>query len=471
MSQLHTFLNTLDDAELAQIKDIRLIGKERTVFDQLVKYRGQELPANDDILQALGITGTHFYKIASVLLRKFYDKLADEGGIALLEYLKRKGLYTLLRHEALAQDKQWRKKQSSKEKENYYLQAFRLMLDLPYKYYDEKLRDAFGEKYLEAKADASESDSLYIKYHTLFADCNRLAAQKNPKEAFVIGPQQLEQFEKDLSGTEHYLALYYLYRTFCSYYTYYELNSAMQVSYLEKAMLLKDKIRQYFPVDVGQFLQLLYADALFRDARVGDAYKIYDETFSQGVAENMYGYHYHCEQYALSAIIKGEYDKALAILDKVFSTIIAGRTDIFATRGTLTYAKLYLSNGDHKKALQYISLGREINDKTFYQPFDVQLRLLENIHFFLIGDYDFAHLLATRNIKYIRSQKEAALLGDYSTIFKTMIAMINSIHRETALPAGYEEEYERISRQYINLYCNLLHKVRIKAKEETKIRS
>jgi hypothetical protein len=467
MSQLYTLMNSLDDAELSRIKEMRLIGKERSVFDHMLQLRGRELPTIDIILKAVSVTDTHFYKINSVLLRKCYEVLVEEGGITLLHYLKRKGLFPLLRHEMLAQDKLWSKKEKNTDKEKFYLACFHLLIDFPYKFYDKKLCDAFGEKYLEAKK-ADASDKLYVKYHKLFADSNRLAAQKNPGKAFGVGPAELKEHEEQLKGTKHYLAQYYLYRTFCSYYTYYESNPARVLEYLQKAIALKDKISDFFPVNIGQFLRFLYADALFTNNRTAEAYKLYKEVFDEDVDEGMYGYHYHCEQYALSAITQQEYDKAAEMLDSVFKASIESRNDIYATRGALTYAKLFLSSGEYRNALSYINIAREINEKTFYLPFDVQLRLLENMLFFFKGDYDFSHQLAGRNIKFAKSQGTTELLNDYLILWKSIIAMVNSIDRGTPFPKNLEEDYERISNRYVNLYCNLPRMLRAKTAEAMK---
>ena len=226
--------------------------------------------------------------------------------------------------------------------------------------------------------------------------------------------------------------------------------------YLKKAIALKDQVQPFFPVDVGAFLQLLSADALFQDNHFKEAFTLYEKVFSRQVDEQMYGYHYHCEQHALLAIICEENEKAFSILRKVFDPCIEQKQDIYATRGALTYAKLFTALGDHKKALHYINIAREINEKTFYLPFDLQLRVLENLCFFFKGDDDFAHQLTVRNLKFLHSQKMDAVLKDYLTLFRIISALIKCRQDHKPLPAKYQADYVRISSQYMNLYCNLL---------------
>jgi tetratricopeptide (TPR) repeat protein len=158
----------------------------------------------------------------------------------------------------------------------------------------------------------------------------------------------------------------------------------------------------------------------------------------------------------LLCIIHRQFEKAAQLLKTIFDPCIAKRQDIFATRGALSYAKLYLSTGDHKKALHYINLAREINEKTFYLPFDLQLRVLENICFYKKGEYDFAQQLTVRNLKFLHSQEADSSLDDYKLFFRILAAFIKCAEEKRSLPEKFRKDHERIGMQYRNLYCNLL---------------
>jgi hypothetical protein len=455
LSQLHALFQTLAPQEISRLRSLRLIGKEREVFNLVMDSREGELPESDDLLEKLGITDSHYYKINSVLLRKSYQTLVPEEGAALLKYLKLKNLFHLLRHEILAQDKKLAARMTDEERKQFFLSAFHYFIDFPYKFYDKKLTDLFGQKYLSAIPNCPESDKAYVEYHKLFADVNRMAARKNPSKALGITIDELFNREDQLRSEGHSLALYYLYRAICSYYTYYEKDNERVIRYLEKASGLKNEIAWFFPIDIGQFLDLLYADALFRANKISRANEIYTAAFSKGVDESMYGYYYHCEQYVLVSIIMDNFSQALELLNRIFLPCINNKLDIYATRGAMCYVKLYLSNGELKQASHYLGVAKSINEKTFYLPFDVQLRVLENIYFFLKGDYDFALQLANRNIKFLRSQEQEEVLGDYLMFWKMMVAFLNAIFKETEVPAPIIKDYEYLSSQYANLYCNL----------------
>lgn len=453
MSQLHSLIRTLNEAEIASLKSIRLIGKEKEVFDYVLKFKNSELPELTSILNDLAITDTHYYKINSILLRKAYQTIVPNQGNELLLYLKQKNLFTLLRHELLTQEK----KTTKALNDAFYLQGFHYLIDFPYKFYDKKLTEIFGKKYLAHKNKSDLSDQLYVKYHLLFSEINRTAARKNPIKALGFTINDLLKQEKELEKTSHHLAKYYLYRCICSYYTYYEKSNTKIIEYLKKAISLKNNIAYFFPIDIGQFLELLYADALLSNNNISDSEKIYKKVFDSGVQSNMYGYYYHCEQYALVLIIQKKYAEAQALLNEIFEPCIANKIDIYATRGAMCFTKLYLSNGELKNALHYLNIAKSINEKSFYLPFDVQLRVLENIYFFLKKDYDFVLQLATRNIKFVRSQEQESLFSDYITIWKFISAFANSILKFQKPSKEMIKDCEYLQEKYTCLYCNLFN--------------
>jgi hypothetical protein len=436
-----------------------LIGKEKLVYDFTKRFRDKEFPEIPLVVASLKITEAHYYKINSILLRKAYTALVPEQGTELLQFLKRKNLFNLLRHEIIFQDKKETARLNKKEQEKFYLNSFHYLIDLPYKYYDKKLIAQFGKKYISSSDDKAGSNELYVKFHTLFADLNRIAARKNPGKSINISINELLRYEKELSGSTHYLATYYLYRSFCSYYSYYDKQPEKVIEYLKKAMSLKKEIASFFPIDISLFLDLLYADALFTANKVAEAEKIYKQAFEKGIDENMYGYYFHCEQYVLVSIIQEKFNQAKELLDKVFQPCIKNRLDIYATRGAMCYVKLYLSNTDLKNALSYLNIAKVNNEKTFYLPFDVQLRVLENIYFFLKKDYDFSFQLANRNLKFLKSQEQTDIFENYLVLWKTIVGMLNAILRKNPMSDELIRDYNFLNDRYKNLYCGLLEKI------------
>ena len=82
---------------MSELNALRLIGKEKSVFDYTRRHLSGEFPEMEKVLKELQITDAHYYKINSVLLRKCYQTLVPGQEPELLQYLKRKSLFQLLR--------------------------------------------------------------------------------------------------------------------------------------------------------------------------------------------------------------------------------------------------------------------------------------------------------------------------------------------------------------------------------------
>lgn len=456
MSQLHSLFQTLSEQEKEIICSQRLIGKEKEVFDYILKKSNEELENTQLLLKELSITDSHFYKIHSVLVRKCYEWLVPNQGMELLQFLKRKNLFNLLRHEILFQEK---KLNAHADKTEFYLKCFHFLIDFPYKFYDSKLTDSFGEKYLKSLPNQGDSEKLYVQFHKLFSEINRNAARKDPLKTLKVAIDDLLKEEKKLETTQHHLAKYYLLRSICSYYTYYEKNDEKVIEYLQKAMQLKKAIAYFFSIDIGKFLDLLYADALFASNKTDEAHDKYNQIFATGVDEDMYGYYYHCEQYCLTLIIKKEYDKAHSLLNAVFKPCIDNKMDIYATRGAMTFAKLFLSSGELKSALRFLNIAKGINEKSFYLPFDIQLRVLESIYFILKKDFEFVSQLANKNIKFLKSQQQHKLFADYLLLWKTISVAIAGQSKKSKEKLPVKENFDFLNKRYRNLYCDLIKTV------------
>ncbi len=455
MNWIHALINSLNEPEVKKLSALKLIGKEKELATFFISHKNQIIPEAEDICNKFEISATHYYKICSVLLNKFYNTLCDTSNpFNLFYFLISKGLYAHFKSAVLQVEKRVLKEQKI-DLSSFYLKSFHLLLDIPYRFFDEKLRNRFAESYLKHKANVSIADKEYIKYHCIYNDINIAAARKNPTRHLKTDVKKLLNNEKKLKENNCHLALYYLYRTVCSYYSYFDKNPQEVVVYLQKAIELKDYIKDFFPVNINQFLNLLYADALFVNNQTKEALAIYKQILGKGIEKNMYGYYYHFEQYALLNIIHKNFKEAERILEEEFQACIKNKMDIYATRGAMSFAKLYLSMGDFKKAMDYIRTGNSINEKSFYLPFDIQLRVLENIAFVLKGDFVFAKKQAVKNSKLIESQKENQLMKDYLDLWQLIINLCDIAMKKVQKSKDINKEAERLNRSFISLYANL----------------
>ena len=94
-------------------------------------------------------------------------------------------------------------------------------------------------------------------------------------------------------------------------------------------------------------------------------------------------------------------------------------------------------------------------------PFDLQLRVLENIYFYLKNDFLFAKQLATRNIKFIKGQHNNQTFENYILLFKSIIAFTNQIEEGTAIEKTILKKQISLQNGFKNLYCNLVEKLMV----------
>jgi len=459
MSWLHQLLNSLNTDEINSLQSITLRGKEKEVYKIYLAHLNLNTPEKEEICTRLEITNTHFYKINSILINKVYRHFFKDDALILIEFLSSRHLYNLLKTEILQQVKDI-ENSKFENKEKILLELFRKAIDLPYNCYHEKLVNIVSNKYLKLKKNSSEADKNYIFFHKLFADCNRFAAARKPEKYFTLNENNLFEYEKNLIHLKHHLALYYLYRTFISFYTYYDPNPELQLVYLEKAISLKGEIKKFFSIDIGVFLELLKADAFFSNKRFEEAFEIYDTIFYKGVEKEMYGYFYHCEQFALVTIILKNYGKAETFLNKTFNQLITSRDGVFATRGLLSYSKLFLSLGDNKKAVQKINLANEINQKSFYLPFDLQLRVLECFAFYFKRDFDFTKQLIQRNVKFLSSLGSKKSYEIYFKFCSVLSSLISSKEKSVPVSLSNRNEIDRLHSNLVDIYGNLFLKLK-----------
>lgn len=430
MSWLHEILNKLTTQELEKLENFRLKGKEKQVYNYIYKARKKKLPSANDVCKIIEISTTHYYKINSILLEKLFEHLFSKNRLQLLNWLKNNSHFSLLKTELknICNGKHF--EDIALNNSSFFLACFHLCIDLPFVEYDIKLSKMLGELYLKSLTNSTDADLNYVKYHILFADCNRISASRNPNKNFQFDVNVSTKELESLLSKEHYLAYYYLCRTFVSYYSYVEINPQRALEFLEKAIKIQDEVAYFYPINIRQFLRLNYADLLINNNQIKDAFLEYTAIFNEGISNEMYGFYYHVEQYIIASLCTKNYIIAEELLEKYFNKLLNGSDTINNLRGLLCNAKLRLSLNDIKATQQLINLARGIIDKTSYLPFDLQLRVIENVCFLYKKDYEFTKQLAYRNIKFIEGLPSKKMYEKNTIFFKMISAIANSRSKE-----------------------------------------
>jgi hypothetical protein len=99
LSWLHEILNKLNDIEVEKLQNFRTKGKEKEVYNYLLKTRKKKLQSSVSIAISIDISSNHYHKINSVLISKLFCHLFGNDKIQLLNWLKSHSLYSILKTE------------------------------------------------------------------------------------------------------------------------------------------------------------------------------------------------------------------------------------------------------------------------------------------------------------------------------------------------------------------------------------
>jgi hypothetical protein len=403
MSQLHTIFNVLPNSEIAKIKKIRIIGKEREIFDSINSYRHKEFPQISTICDSAKITQSHFYKICSILLDKIYECLIPEKGVKLLQYLIGKGLYNHFKHEAMMQEKLLLAENASdKTLENFYLNCFKLSQKASAKDLDEKLVQNYGEKYLKYKKPIDKDDKYYVKLSLLSTVLYVLkATKKDIERAKSIGKELLGD-ELKLADSSNVLTKYELYKSLSTYYQHTEGDAANAKKYIEKNVSLINSNLSYFEKDEQILVKCKQAEINYMNSAFDTAYNLYTQIFTefQHELENDF---YHHSKYIQLAILTKNYSIAKDVLNNHFGVYLESKQGPQALMASISYAKLYLFT-DISQANKYIQQAKKLISKSYYVQYELEIRILENIYFILVNDIKTSTSLVKKNIKFMNSR-------------------------------------------------------------------
>lgn len=441
MDLLPALLQHLEPGQIQKIQTLNFSPTERKYLNSVFK---------DERNPTLKLSAAHRHKLNTVVVRELLDGLFDDP-LDSIRWLHSKSLFKHMGHRMLQAGKAIGKDKRC----SFYMTCFRLSLDVPFRFFNHKLALSMGKMLIMYQEEDKEATRDYVRYHLLFAECNRAAAGKDPVAAFTYSVNSLENALEKMKTRGHHLARFYILRTLCSYYTYIKKDASRMFRYLEDCLAIEPLIRKEFQENMRVFLQLQKADAFFQSGDPASAAAIYETMFRKGLSSGMYGLHYHVEQYAMICMCLGKFSKAEQLIRKYFSSAMEEKLDIFATRGALTACKLALYRQDLRAASQHLHLANEVNEKVYYLPFNVQCRTLECFLFLLKKDADFAFSLCTKNLKFLQSQKDKKPFHDYKILWTSVIHLIQASFRHKNPDIKDKEAIKNFQKQYMNLYGQL----------------
>jgi hypothetical protein len=456
MKLLHNFIEKLTPEERDKLKAMGLKGKEKDLLLKSFEIAETGEFDKDQILEALQINYNHFRVLCFKVLRKCYKALAGEDDLKVLDFLNSKMLYDHLFSEIhLIEKKLIKEKATETELRKFYQSCFDLSVRLPNYYYEEKTATDFANKYLAVVPPAEKLDEkLIIEARMLFNKINQLTVRYRIADVQEEVNKEISQLEKHVNETKDPRARYYIYKTSDLYCVIYK-SASEREPYLQKMMTIIEKDNADLPEREKGLTMFKLADVLYDDNKIEEAhnfvYKLYNER-PDSFKNFFSGFHILIE----TSILLKKYDIAELILNKEFTKIIEMQQEPFCTFALLNYAKLYLHKADYEKALGYIIETKKLHNKTLNAAQEVQIRIYENIYFYLSGDVDFAKQLVSANLKFCEYQKIAERNPQAQLIFDIINACIKANLYDKPLPQETLDAIQNFQKGTLAIFGRLL---------------
>jgi len=107
-----------------------------------------------------------------------------------------------------------------------------------------------------------------------------------------------------------------------------------------------------------------------------------------------------------------------------------------------------------------------VHNKTLNAAQEVQIRIYENIYFYLSGDIDFAKQLVSANLKFCEYQKIAERNPQAQLVFDIINACIKASLYEKSLPDDTMQALENFQKGTLAIFGRLLMRMVPKTKAE-----
>jgi hypothetical protein len=441
MSLIGDLINVLNDEEAEKLNNISVTGKEKDLLLILLNHRHKPEPTNECIIRQLKTTAANCDKLKSYLLQKSYNILVPEGGIKLLTFLSNKKFVThLLYREFPKVEKEYIATNNKQELASFYRSVFHLVIGVTIKDYDAQLTESIGEKLLQVSDN--KDDELYVEAKLLWIEINNagITASLKNKVTESILRTKIERYENKATTYGGYEGKYqsnYLWQWF------FALTDCVEKAlfYCEKNVALFKVAGNNLPPNYQLNTEFKYAEMLYFADRFKQAFRQYTFLFFEKYPERLNTEIYHIAKFVQICIVTQNYNEGLKAINH-YANVIKPSLDSSNVITILHLAKIYLAKGELEVAYNHILKARSIIKKSVYIQYEIELRNLENIYFYLRGDRKFAVALAKKNLKFLNSKELTINSKDYSYFFHLIIAIYKLQENSKALTRPQKVMFE-----------------------------
>jgi tetratricopeptide (TPR) repeat protein len=211
------------------------------------------------------------------------------------------------------------------------------------------------------------------------------------------------RLEKGLAGSDHPMSPYFLESAFIIYYALLEPDMTKQESHLLKALSLTGNLPTLLRSEEKIRMSLRIANLKLSMGEFREALELYEMQYEKHGIELFRMFGYHLDRLVRLYLIAGKYAKAEELLEKGYENHIRRGGSHVATAGAIFHIELSLLRRDPNRCKRYLEKAFQLNSgSAFAVDLEIEIRLLQVMYHYLIGDLDFIYHLVTRAQKYLQ---------------------------------------------------------------------
>lgn len=459
MTFLRLFLSRCTEEELYQLKLLDLRGNEYDTLHLTIKHCKNPKVTDEEIQHQLKLSKSYFDKINSVLLNKCTAHLTEKGTYEeVCGLLLQKDLPELLKHEIKIREKRMLNSSSQEEVCKFYYFSFQTLRRMPVSEYDDKLTEQYMLKYLKSKKHATVEDRVeanaMIEAQRVFVK----AASGEMKNYEAVFLNKMKKLQQQIEGKPYPRAHFHYYLAWANYYDFYSNDFDALVSALKQALEYYEKGKSQIADTYRMYAITKLAKAYCQGSYFEQAMKIYKQAFDlfgNELSKNPY----HPTMYAVIAIINGQYHEAEKMMnEKLLHLLNPEKTGTIDFDIYRTYAILYMNQSKFDKAFQYLEKALKFKRSEVSLLGDILLRMVHNSFFVLNNDLETAKSTLARNLKFLSSKGNDAMVKEYLGYF-SMLKQIIRYREGKKLPKDFAQRLAPYRKGVMKLYGDLLDKM------------
>lgn len=417
---LFYFLKTINEDELARLKQIQLKGQEERFLNYCLSIRNNRIFSYQTALVKLGCSKTYLYKTTSVILDKVLVHLYGPSFNVQLTQLSRKvNLVAIMRHLMKIQERKLLKEGVAKNLFEFYRTCFNVEMGHYASDYDSKLT-GYYYKHAIKYAPAKQVKYLNIEMQLLKA---RGEMNRDGAAGLLETEKVFKQYEKEFLQLAQQAIAIKQYGLIVMAHTVLAvtcLNGNRPQQALDALNKANDIIKKHpdaVSTEQQTETQINYCKVLYISGRYNEAYEAYGQT---GIPDSLPRKGISgadVAKYLQVALVTGNYPKAKYLLDCFFIKFVQGGNSAQAM-AQLHFLKYWVYTGDYDKAIELaVPLLKFLRLIKVFQ-YDVECRILYAIALYFNGSQLEAYDLCERSLKILYAKKDLDTVRDFVEAFQ-----------------------------------------------------